>query len=250
MTSPVPRTDRPRIAVLTMVSGEHGFLLNHVDGLSVSTWPPDLHVPVSLGDRQLTRGRVPIRSDRWSTVVPRLPLPRGAKAYLPALHLAACQAVEEGAEVLVFLGVHCIPGHRLLQVLAEEAVQLQSSTPTFWHARTTLLAPSPPLGYPVAGELATLALPGPSPEPDPAPAGMGSPLADAFATTVQDWSVVEPRIRAVCGGGGTPGDLEEIVVTASGRLVQVPGETVYRQHPDSRTLYQGPPRSVPVPQNG
>ncbi|WP_202613769.1 hypothetical protein, partial [Ornithinimicrobium cerasi] len=114
-----PRTARPRIAVLTVVSGEHDQLLSQVDGLAVSTWPPDLHVVTSARDRTVTRGHLPIGSDRWDTVVPVLPVPPSRAAFLPGLHAAGQAALDGGADVLVFLAVSCIPSRRLLQIFAE-----------------------------------------------------------------------------------------------------------------------------------
>jgi hypothetical protein len=52
-----------------MAKGRHEHLLGQVDGLSVGSEPPALHSVVSMGDRDLTRGRLPLGTDRWRTVV-------------------------------------------------------------------------------------------------------------------------------------------------------------------------------------
>ena len=44
---PSVRPARPRVAVVTVVRGEHRALLAQVDGLSASTWPPDVHVTLA-----------------------------------------------------------------------------------------------------------------------------------------------------------------------------------------------------------
>lgn len=224
-----PRADRPRIAVLTLVSGEHDHLLSHVDGLSVSTWPPDIHVVTSIRDPAVTRGRVPIESDRWSTEVPVLPLPPSRDAFLPGLHAAGRTALEGGADVLVFLSVSCIPSHRLLQILTTAAVSGQSATPTLCYTAVDGLAPAPPVGYPVAGDLdAFLADPTDTCGPTGVSAGRWS---SSFAMTARDWRLVLPKAYTAHPYDGSPTDVEDVIIASSGRIRPVTGATAYRQHP-------------------
>ncbi|MFK5636053.1 MULTISPECIES: hypothetical protein [unclassified Ornithinimicrobium] len=228
------RTGRPRIAVLTMVSGEHDHLLSHVDGLAVSTWPPDVHVVTSIRDRALTRGRLPIASDRWTTVVPVLPVPPSRDAFLPGLHAAGRAALEGGADVLIFLSVSCIPSRRLLQVLAQAATCGQSSTPTLWHSVVDGLAPAPSVGYPVAGDLdAFLGDRAHTPGPTTVP---GRRWCDSFAMTARDWRLVMPRVHASHPYDGAPTDVEDVITASSGRFRQVTGATAYLQHPLRREV--------------
>lgn len=47
------------IAVLTHTRARHSQLLAQVDGISVGSVPPQVHCVISMGDRELTRGRLP-----------------------------------------------------------------------------------------------------------------------------------------------------------------------------------------------
>lgn len=231
MSTPhVPRADRPRVAVLTMVSGEHEHLLSQVDGLSVSTWPPDIHVVTSIRDRAVTRGRLPLGSDRWTTVVPVLPVPASRDAFLPGLQAAGRAALEEGAEVLIFLSVSCIPGRRLVQTLAEAAVTHRRATPTIWCSAVEELSPAPDVGYPVAGDLDSLVLPEPAPVVDLDEAGRRTRWREAFALTAEDWRQVVPSVSGAGPFDGAPVDIETVIADCSGEFLQVSGATAYRQH--------------------
>lgn len=225
-----PRTDRPRIAVLTMVSGEHDHLLSQVDGLSVSTWPPDIHVVTSIRDRTVTRGRLPIRSDRWTTVVPVLPVPPSRDALLPGLHTAGRAALDAGADVLIFLSVSCIPSRRLIKAFTEACTSGTSRTPTLWHSTLDELGPPPAVGYPVAGDLDEHLLVGRSPSPA---ATVGSGEREwwhSFAMTARDWQLVLPMVHASNPFDGAPSDVIEVLAARSGQFQQVTGATTYLQH--------------------
>jgi hypothetical protein len=240
MTDPVSREERPRIAVLTAVSGEHAHLLNHVDGLTLSSWPPDIHVVTSVSDRELSRGRLPIHSDRWETVVPKMPWARTQPAFSAALELAARHALAAEAEVLVYLSAHCIPGHRLIQAFAEHATAEQGSAPTLWHSETSPLAPAPPIGYPVAGDLTPLVSDEHPARPRGLTDGPDPRWSDSFAMTAHDW-------RAMVSAGALPdgGDLTTTVTACGGWVRQVPGVTAYCQHPSGRSLtFRGSPQGT------
>ncbi|MFB1299189.1 glycosyltransferase family 2 protein [Mycobacterium sp. pW049] len=100
-----------RTAVVTVVHGRHDHLRRQIRGLRRGVAAPDAHVVVALGDPDV---RDVVRSEKSATVVldcpsgPRLPLAaarnRGAEA-----------ALDDGAELLVFLDVDCIPSTALLQ---------------------------------------------------------------------------------------------------------------------------------------
>ena len=233
-----PRTDRPRIAVLTLVSGEHDHLLSHVDGLSVSTWPPDIHVVTSIRDRAVARGRLPICSDRWTTVVPVLPVPRSRDAFLPRLHVAGRTALEGGADVLIFLSVSCIPSRRLLQVLAQAAVRGQSATPTLWHSAVDGLGAAPAVGYLVAGDLDALLA---DPTDTSGPTGVSARRwCSSFAMTARDWGLVLPRAHTAHPYDGAPTAVEDVIIASSGRIRQVTGATAYLQHTALRQKLPAP----------
>jgi hypothetical protein len=220
MTCITPRDDRPRIAVLTFASGDHDHLIAQVDGLTVSTWPPDLHVVTSVMDRALTRGRLPIRSDRWVTVVPVLARPRAP--FLPALDAAARRARQADVDVLVFLSVHCIPGPRLLQDLAE-AVMTSPPAPTLWYARPQSVRAPRGQHYPVRAldRLVTHDTAVTISEQCP------TRWTEAFAMSAHDWDTVWPHVFTSCDASV---DLEEVLAAHGVRIQAVEGAVAYRQH--------------------
>ena len=148
MVHPVPGT----IAVLTMTRAHHDHLLGQVDGLSVGTAPPHLHVVISMGDRDLTRGRLPLGTDRWRTIVKPVQTDRRALPYAAARNLAASLAVDEGADVLIFLDAAVIPGPRTLERYAEVVTQgAGEETPTAPVIWTGAVLDLPPLENPAVG---------------------------------------------------------------------------------------------------
>ncbi|OLT15632.1 hypothetical protein BJF80_09585 [Serinicoccus sp. CUA-874] len=178
---PSVRPARPRVAVVTVVRGEHGALLAQVDGLSASTWPPDVHVTLAVADRELNRNKLPIRSDRWETfIVSGGALRRAPRAAFRSSVMHACDvAMNAGAEVLVFIDVRCLPGPRLLQAYAEHATNSTQTTPVLWSAAEAVQLDVPPgTVYPVSGGLGSLitstpVLTHPSPTTGPAIAVAG-----------------------------------------------------------------------------
>ncbi|WP_143554133.1 hypothetical protein [Serinicoccus sp. CUA-874] len=166
---------------MTVVRGEHGALLAQVDGLSASTWPPDVHVTLAVADRELNRNKLPIRSDRWETfIVSGGALRRAPRAAFRSSVMHACDvAMNAGAEVLVFIDVRCLPGPRLLQAYAEHATNSTQTTPVLWSAAEAVQLDVPPgTVYPVSGGLGSLitstpVLTHPSPTTGPAIAVAG-----------------------------------------------------------------------------
>lgn len=138
-----------------MARGSHEQLLAQVDGLSVGTVPPDLHIVISMGDRDLTRGRLPLATDRWETRVRPVPTDRRGEPIAAARNLAADIAIEEGADVLVFLEGNVIPGahtlERFAEVVADPALREgQPPGPVLWCGPVlTLPEADPALGYPL-----------------------------------------------------------------------------------------------------
>ncbi|RIK14730.1 MAG: hypothetical protein DCC50_10330, partial [Acidobacteria bacterium] len=118
-----------RTGVITSAKGHHEQLLNQVDGLSVGSVPPMVHCVVSMGDRDLTRGRLPLGTDRWETLVRPVPSDRRALPLAAARNVGAEMAVEAGAKVLVFVAGHVIPGSRTLERFAEVAINRPAGLP-------------------------------------------------------------------------------------------------------------------------
>jgi hypothetical protein len=211
--------------VLTVVSGDHQHLLSQVDGLSVSTWPPDVHVVVSVRDRAVTRGRLPIRCDRWHTdVLVLAALPRAS--FLPALELGARRALQHDAEVLVYLSVHCIPHARLLETLATEAADVRQARPAVWFGETRHLAPPPGSSYPVR-RLLDLVVGEPVAAADVRDAD-ASGWVSAFAVNASHWEEVWQDVSASCPPTSGPADLRGLSVV---ELRRAHGAVAFRQHP-------------------
>lgn len=226
-----PRQDRPRLAVATIVHHEHEALLGQVDGLAMSTWPPDLHVVLSVSDRELTRNRLPIRSDRWETRVPRLQMPGGTRPWKHEVLVRAMDAAADGdAEVLVFMAVDSIPAPGLLQAYAEQARDVDGTPPTVLEAQVVALAPPGPLGYPVSSELETWATTedgGADSRPGPTPA--------SFGLLTRHWGQVRDSWRELAQDGGAAVTPTAAAMAGAGSSRQLRGAVVYRQHPVAAT---------------
>lgn len=227
-----------RIAVLSMAKGRHAHLLAQVDGLSVGSVAPDLHCVVSMGDRDLTRGRLPLGTDRWRTMVQPVPSDRRALPLAAARNAAAQVAVAEGAEVLVFLGGDVVPGGRTLERYAEAVtgpLEDRPEGPVVWTG-PLLDLPEPEddaVGHPV-GQLADVALPDDSvPELEPGQLLLEPRWelfrGEAFAMSAQDWVRAGGFCGDYTGHGLEDVDFARKVSQDGGALVWVGGATAYRQ---------------------
>ncbi|MFK5583257.1 MULTISPECIES: hypothetical protein [unclassified Serinicoccus] len=238
MSHPLPRSHRPRIAVTTVVHHEHAALLGQVDGLGASSWPPDLHVVLAASDRELARNRLPIRSDRWETLVPRLQVThkQQQRAYVDAVMLAMDEAVGAGAQVLVHLDVRCIPAPDLLQAYAERVVEVQGAEPVLLDADVLALSPPGPLGYPVSSELHgwVRGSTDQSDENDVVP-GLHS-----FALLGRDWPAVREAWEQLAVGNASVVTPADAVRSLGGVCARIPGTAVYHQHPHAARIRYTP----------
>lgn len=238
MSHPLPRSHRPRIAVTTVVHHEHAALLGQVDGLGASTWPPDLHVVLAASDRELARNRLPIRSDRWETLVPRLQVTHAQpqRAYVDAVMLAMDEAVGAGAQVLVHLDVRCIPAPDLLQAYAERVLEVHGQDPVLLDAEVLALSPPGPSGYPVSSVLDDwVAGPGESTGEDDPVAGVPS-----FALLARHWPVVREAWEHLSVGNGSAATPTDAVRSLGGISARLAGTRVYHQHPLAATARYTP----------
>lgn len=230
------------IAVLTMTRHHHDQLLGQVDGLSVGSVPPAIHSVVSMGDRDLTRGRLPLATDRWTTIVNPVPTDRRALPVARARNTAAEAAIEAGADILVFLDGFVIPGSRTLEFFADAVagdlgapVRDEVSGPIIF-VGPVLQLPEPEnlqIGYPM-GQLHGMAVRTP-----------GTPHLQSGEVRVESrWELFRGTAFAMSAAGFTatggfhpgytgPGledaDLAETVRRAGGALVWVGGATAYLQ---------------------
>ncbi|WP_162802969.1 glycosyltransferase family 2 protein [Ornithinimicrobium avium] len=224
-------------AVLTMAKGGHQQLLHQVDGLSVGSVPPLVHCVISMGDRDLTRGRLPLGTDRWTTLVRPIPSDRRALPLAGARNLAAEMAVEAGAEVLVFLGGHVIPGSRTLERFAEAVSERPAGLPdgpvVYVGPLLHLPEPEEAVGYPF-GRLDEVALPAPGIDPPEPGRHLGEPSPErfdgrAFAMSARDFRAAGGFCADYTGHGLEDADFAEKVTRAGGAFVHVGGATAYVQ---------------------
>ena len=227
------------VAVLTMTRGHHDHLLAQVDGLSVGTMPPALHVVISMGDRDLTRGRLPLGTDRWQTIVKPVTTDRRALPYAAARNRAAELAVEQGADVLVFLDASVIPGPRTLErYVAAVTDQRETGTPAgpvVWSSPVLRLPEleNPALGYPLR-QMHELSLRAPgAPALAPGETKVNERLhlftPASFALSADDFHQVGGFCTDYVGPGLEAYDFAHVVDRAGGSLVWVGGAEAYRQ---------------------
>lgn len=135
-----------RTAVVTVVHGRAGHLRNQLLGLKRSLRVPDHHVVIAVDDPTV-HGTVADCGARASVVA----LPASGE-HLPiaqARNVGARTALEQGAEVLVFLDVDCIPGAALIGRYHDVATEPEYRDGVLC-GPVTYLPPSGPGGYDIA----------------------------------------------------------------------------------------------------
>ncbi|TQL49253.1 hypothetical protein FB467_0318 [Ornithinicoccus hortensis] len=225
--------ERGRVAVITAVSGQHDELMGHVGGIAVGSRVPDLHVVIGMADPDVSRGRLPITSDRWRTITRAAQTTDPARLPLAAArNLGATVAMDAGADVLIFVSVRCIPGPRLVERYADLVGTADHTAPVLWCGEVRELPPpSPVIGYPVyrlepqAVDVEPL-LPEGYREVEVASRAV---FGDSFALTAEGFRGTGgfcPRFR---GAEGVDEDFARVVSSAGGTVVRVGGVPAYRQ---------------------
>lgn len=229
------------IAVLTTCRGTHDALLRQIDGLATGSLTPRLHVAISMGDRDLTRGRLPLSTDRWETIVKPVQTDHRSVPVAAARNLAAQIAVEEGAEVLLFLECEMIPGSRTLERFYESARSgvEQSDGPVLWIGNILDLPEPQPLGVPYPmGRLHEIARPSPEDLAGLRPLAPGELDTDhpwdaftgsAFAIRASDFEALGGFCADYTGRGLQDADLARVASEVGATLVRIGGATAYRQ---------------------
>lgn len=121
------------VAVITIVHGRHDHLALQRTALARSSRLPDRHLVIAMGDPDIEADlHVPL-------VDGRLPLAR-------ARNLGARAAIADGAEVLVFLDVDCLPDPELVAGY-EWAATHPATCRDLLCGPVTYLPPPPPSGY-------------------------------------------------------------------------------------------------------
>ncbi len=214
-------------AVVTVVHGRHDHLARQRASLAASTVTPDHHVVVAVDDP------VVARADWCTASVPGHPLGLPIAA---ARNRGAREAIDRGADVLVFLDVDCLAGPALVEAYAEV---VRDEPGTVWSGPVTYLDPPPVDGYDVA-DLAALDSPHPA---RPAPA-VGERVGGAdpdlfwslsFACSVDAWHRTGGFCESYVGYGGEDTDFARVVVDAGLDLGWVGAARAFHQwHPVSR----------------
>jgi GT2 family glycosyltransferase len=217
-----------RTAVITIVSGRHDHLVRQRAGLD----GPEHHVVVAMGDGEAERCQqlVGDSSDVIQVDVPPegLPLARARNA-------GAHRALDQGAELLVFLDVDCIPGPALLRRYQAAA----GRTPMLLCGPVAYLPPAPRDGY-TPECLHTLARPHPA-RPVPQDGDLESSGDHAlfwtlsFAVTATTWQRVGGFCEDYVGYGGEDTDYGQLARRAGVDLCWVGGAWAYHQHHAAET---------------
>ncbi|WP_456697106.1 glycosyltransferase family 2 protein [Aeromicrobium sp. P5_D10] len=163
------------VAVVTIVHGRRDHLAMQHAGLLRSTRLPDSHVVVAMDDRSVESIGAAGPLTRRVVHVPRvsghLPLAR-------ARNIGAQTAIAEGATLLIFLDVDCIPAPELVGAY-EQTVAHPATSRDLLCGPVTYLPPPPEGGY----DLATLSSMG---EPHPA---RPAPLAGEVIRSRDDYEL-------------------------------------------------------------
>ena len=138
-----------RTALITTAHGRAQHLHRQLDGISRSARLPDTHVIVAIDDPAVSD--VVAASGNTAHVV-HYEGPPGSLPVASARNIGALAALNEGAELLAFLDVDCIPGRNLLGRYYEAGVDLEHRDALLCGPVTYLPPPRGSEGYPMALE--------------------------------------------------------------------------------------------------
>ncbi|RRQ73111.1 sugar transferase [Streptomyces griseofuscus] len=215
-----------RVAVITLVAGRHRHLALQQRGLAASDLAPDHYVVITLDD--------PGAADVLQNQLPApdvLPLSwEGRQLPLAAARNAgARRALDNNADLLVFLDVDCVPGSTLLSRYAQTARHgaLLCGTVAY-------LPPPPPEGYRL-GALPDLASPHPGrpiPADDEVLTGGEHNLfwSLSFAVTASTWRLIGGFCERYAGYGGEDTDFARVAKSRDVDLWWVGGAPAHHQH--------------------
>jgi GT2 family glycosyltransferase len=219
-----------KTAVITVVHGRTTHLRNQLRGLQCSHQLPEQHVIVAVEDSTVTDTVADCRAK--ATVVSC----RATDAHLPVAHarnVGARTALGEGAELLVFLDVDCIPAASLIGRYRQVAAQ-RAHRDALLCGPVTYLPPCGPDGYDIAGLDA---------HPDPHPARPAPPNGTvitsnthelfwslSFAVTAPTWRRIGGFWPGYLGYGGEDTDFGQLAAAAGVPLRWVGGAHAFHQH--------------------
>lgn len=220
------------VAIVTPVFGRHAHLLNQRTALLGGSRKPDQHVVVSMGDPDIERlvGSEPDCAVVELDVAPPWPLSR-------ARNLGAQVALDDGAEVLVFLDVDCIPSGGLVDRYASVAKQppyqngllcgevsyLPAQVPFRWDDDRLVLGVEPHPGRPLVPSTSVLAT-----------TEYTSFWSLSFAVTAGTWHRLGGFCELYRGYGAEDTDLGQCAQAAAIDMFWVGGAQAFHQyHPVS-----------------
>ncbi|MCV7345972.1 glycosyltransferase family 2 protein [Mycolicibacterium rhodesiae] len=223
-----------KTAVITTAHGRHDHLRRQLEGISRSVTQPDVHVVVAMCDDAIAP-LVTERSDIGRTVQMAVPAERLPLA--AARNLGADTAIADGATLLVFLDVDCIPGPHMLDAYRRAAAD-PLHTDALLCGPVTYLSPPGPGGYDLE------ALPGaanphpgrPAPQPNEVlvTAEYEYFWSLSFALTARTWSEIGGFCTAYSGYGGEDTDFAQVAASRDIGMRWVGGADAFHQyHPVS-----------------
>ncbi|ANW63106.1 glycosyltransferase family 2 protein [Mycolicibacterium murale] len=214
-----------RCAVITVARGRHTHLARQEAGLARMHRPPDTRVLVAVGDPDI--GRL---ARRGSEVLD-LDCGTGALPLARARNAGARQAIDGGAELLIFLDVDCIPSPSLITDYLD--AHHRAGRDALLCGPVTYLPPAPD-GYDL-DTLDELTDPHPA-RPVPAP---GELLAAddhdlfwslSFAVSASAWQRIGGFCEEYTGYGAEDTDFAAVARAAGVPLLWVGGAHAYHQH--------------------
>jgi GT2 family glycosyltransferase len=220
-------------AVITTVHGRTDHLRNQLAGLAAGTRAADQHVIVAIEDPGVRSAIDTVPATGTSRTVVDLPAERGPLPVAAARNLGAATAIDDGAELLVFLDVDCIPGPRLVERY-HEAASRPEHRPALLCGAVTYLPPAGPTGYPL-DRLHELADPHPA-RPAPAPhlvlasADYSLFWSLSFAVTPATWRRIGGFCESYRGYGAEDTDFAQCAAAARVPMRWVGGADAYHQH--------------------
>lgn len=223
-----------RTAVITLTSGRHDHLHCQQLGLGASTVVPDGYYVVAMGDdgvRAACADRAFHTAAKSSTVLDIAALP-AALPLAAARNHGAAVALSEGAELLVFLDVDCIPAPTLVDRYSRAAVGHPES---LLAGPVSYLPPAPSVaGYDLAA-LHTLASPHPArPFPDDGHIEVGTDYtlfwSLSFAVTGPTWTRIGGFCEDYSGYGAEDTDFAEQARQRRVSLLWIGGAQAFHQY--------------------
>lgn len=226
-----------RAAVVTIAHGRHEHLRGQAWGLLRQTRTADLYVVVAMGDPEIAT----VAREQHADVVVLDVAPVDSELPLAAARNAGARAaIHEGAEVLIFLDVDCIPDSTTVARYAGVVSTVCRATPVVACGEVRYL---PPVGHPSEyrvpglGDTAQPHSARPCPAPDAVLVAEDARLfwSLSFAMSTRDWLALDGFDEAYVGYGAEDTDFGQRLTAAQGDLLWVGGAAAYHQHHPTHT---------------